>query len=253
MSISDAKNAITANETTQKLGVTIVIPVYNEEAILASAVDELHQKLDDLGWTYELLIAENGSIDQTQKIVKELEKKYPQVRGLHTHEPNYGFALKRGIEAAGGTYIICDEIDLCDTDFYQRALALLDADAADLVVGSKRHAEAHDRRPWRRRLATAVVNGLFKRLLHFKGTDSHGLKAFHRCRLLPVVKQCILDRDIFASEFVIRAEHAHYRTVEIPIEIEEKRHTPIPLFRRVPKALKQILKLVLVFRFNWKF
>ncbi len=248
----DCKSTTIATESAKALCVAIVIPVYNEEALLASAIDELHQKLDDLGWDYELLIAENGSTDRTEKIVKELESKYPQVRGLHTGEPNYGLALRRGIEEAGGTYVICDEIDICDTDFYQRAITLLESDAADLVVGSKRHPEARDRRPWIRRLATAAVNFLLNILLDFKGTDTHGLKAFHRRRLLPVVAQCIVDKDIFATELVIRAQHGNYRTVEIPIEIEEKRQPSIHLFRRVPKALKQILRLVAVIRFNQK-
>src|SRR5256885_3259763 len=47
-------------------------------------------------------------------------------------EPNYGRALKRGILEARGEQVICDEIDLCDVSFYQRALPLL-AEGADLV------------------------------------------------------------------------------------------------------------------------
>lgn len=230
--------------------VTIVIPVYNEEAILKSSIDELHRQLVDLGWAYELLIAENGSTDHTKQVVKELVGKYPQVRALHTGEPNYGLALRQGIEEARGTYVICDEIDICDTDFYQRALALLRSDTADLVIGSKRHAETRDRRPWIRRLATGGVTILFNLLLGFKGTDTHGLKAFHRGRLLPIAGQCLLNHDIFASEFVIRAQHADRRTAEIPIEIEEKRRPSIPLLYRVPRALQQIFKLVAVVRFG---
>lgn len=241
-----------ATDKSSVLDVTIVIPVYNEEKLLAPAIENLHQQLDDLGWDYELLITENGSTDRTQEIAKELENKYPRVSTLHTDEPNYGLALRRGIEKASGFYVICDEIDICDPDFYQRALKLLESDTVDLVVGSKRHPEACDRRPWLRRLATTVVNFFLNILLDFKGTDTHGLKAFHRERLLPVVAQCIVDKDIFATELVLRAQHNNYRTTEIPIEIEEKRQTSIPLLRRVPKALKQILRLVLVIRFNKK-
>ncbi len=122
----DCKSTTIATESAKALCVAIVIPVYNEEALLASAIDELHQKLDDLGWDYELLIAENGSTDRTEKIVKELESKYPQVRGLHTGEPNYGLALRRGIEKAGGTYVICDEIDICDQRLENEDCSLAD-------------------------------------------------------------------------------------------------------------------------------
>src|SRR5690606_39745423 len=51
--------------------------------------------------------------------------------------PNYGLALRHGIESARGEFIICDEIDLGDTDFYQKALLELEQERADLVVGSK--------------------------------------------------------------------------------------------------------------------
>lgn len=243
----------TTTPASQKvLGVTIIIPVYNEEVLLESAINELQQKLKDLAWDYELLITENGSTDRSQEIIKELESKYPQIRGLHTNEPNYGLALRRAIKEAEGTYILCDEIDICDTDFYQRALAILKSEQADFVVGSKRHPDAQDRRPWIRRLATTVFNRLLNILLNFKGTDTHGLKAFRRQPLLSIVDQCIVDKDIFATELVIRAQQAGRSVVEIPIELEEKRQTPIPLFRRVPKALRQMFRLVSVIRFNQK-
>ena len=119
-------------------------------------------------------------------------------------------------------------------------------------MGSKRHPDAQDSRPWLRRFATTVVNLLLNVLLDFKGTDTHGLKAFHRQRILPVVDQCIVDKDIFATELVIRAQQANCRITEVPIEIEEKRQTSIPLMHRVPKALKQIMRLVAVIRFNQK-
>ena len=220
--------------------------------MLASAVIKLSQQLDDLDWDYELLITENGSRDSTKEIMQTLARQDARIRTLSLDEPNYGLALRRAIQQARGTYITCDEIDICDIDFHQRAIALLQSNEADFIVGSKQHPDTCDKRPFIRKLATKTVNVLLNILLDFKGTDTHGLKAFHRQRLLPVVEQCIMDKDIFASELVIRAQQAKYHIVEIPIEIEETRPTPIPLFRRVPKALKQILRLVLVVRFNHK-
>ena len=49
--------------------------------------------------------------------------------------------------------MICDEIDLCDTDFYTRALAILESNQADLVVGSKLLDASSDERPMTRHLA----------------------------------------------------------------------------------------------------
>ncbi len=157
-------------------------------------------------------------------------------------------ALKAGIQKARGTYVFCDEIDLCDLSFYDSALPLLEKQGVDMVVGSKAAQGARDERPLVRRLATRVHNGLLRVVLDFQGTDTHGLKAFRREALLPVVRQCVVDMDVFASEFVIRAWRQGLRVVEIPIVLHEKRQPSIHLFKRVPNVLKNVGKLVYVIR-----
>ena len=204
MNVINEQTISTDNESLEEIGLSIIIPVYNEEALLASAIKDLHDKLESLNWDYELLISENGSTDRTKEAIKELENKYSQVRGIYTNKPNYGLALRNGIKEARGTYVICDEIDICDTVFYQRALSILKSDTTDIVIGSKRHPDAQDHRPWLRRLATTIVNLLLNILLGFKGTDTHGLKALNRKCILPIVEHCIVDKDIFATELVIR-------------------------------------------------
>ena len=228
--------------------VSIVIPVYNEEGILHSAVVDLVTTLDDLGWSYEIILAENGSRDRTVAMGEELSQRYPQVSIFSATSPDYGKALKQGIERARGTFVVCDEIDLCDTDFYQRALEVLEHDQADLVVGSKVMKGAEDRRPFLRHSATLVINGMLRVLVGFHGTDTHGLKAFRRERLLGTARRCQLSRDLFASEFVIRAEREGKRVTEIPIRIVEKRPPSINLFKRVPKVLKDITRLTYMIR-----
>lgn len=234
--------------------VSIVIPVYNEEGILHSAVvdliDRLHsaQAETPLLASYEILLSENGSRDATVQIGEELAARYPQVRIDSLGRPNYGAAMKAGIERARGTYVMCDEIDLCDVDFYQRALRLLESEQAELVVGSKAMSGAHDKRPLLRRVATQTINGMLRVLLDFHGTDTHGLKAFRRDRLLDTLSHCVVDKDLFASEFVIRAQREGKRAMEIPVHIVEKRPPSINLFKRVPNVLKNLARLTYVIR-----
>ena len=241
-------------EQSERPTASIVIPVYNEEALLETAVNDLIVRLGEElpSLDYEVLITENGSSDKTLEIGYELERKHPRVRVLHSPEPNYGRALRRGILEARGTYVLCDEIDICDVAFHKRALGLLQADQADMVVGSKAHKDASDQRPLMRRAGTTVINGMLRVALNFKGTDTHGLKAFHKDRLLPVVNRCIVDKDLFASEFVIRAERDAYRILEVPIVIAEKRPPSINLAKRVPRVLKDLARLTWVIRFNGK-
>lgn len=228
--------------------VSIIIPVYNEEAIVHSAVVDLLDRLQEFDWPYELVLAENGSSDGTVAILEELSERFPQVRHFSLNEANYGKALRRGILEATGEFVICEEIDLCDTDFHARALAILETNGADLVVGSKLLAGASDERPILRHAATIVMNGLLRVSLGFQGTDTHGLKAFRRAPLVEVARACLVDKDLFASEFVIRAERGGIRIQEIPVRVLEKRPPSIHLFRRVPNVLKNLGKLIVAIR-----
>jgi glycosyltransferase involved in cell wall biosynthesis len=230
--------------------ISIVIPIYNEEGILHSAVIDLVDRLSEMPWSYELLLAENGSRDGTIAQANELALRYPQIKVHSLGEPNYGKALRQGILRARGQFVLCDEIDLCDADFYVRALEILRADEADMVVGSKVMEGAEDKRPFLRHTATLVISSMLRVLVGFHGTDTHGLKAFRRDRLLDTVQRCVVDRDLFASEFVIRAEREGKRVKEIPVHIAEKRPPSINLFKRVPKVLRDIARLTLVIRFN---
>jgi len=228
--------------------VSIVIPVYNEEGILYGSVLELLEKLVPFGWTFEIVLCENGSRDRTVEIGKELEAAHPQVRMISAGEPNYGLAMKMGILEARGTYVICDEIDLCDTQFYARALALLEKSDTDLVVGSKAMVGSNDQRPAFRRLATRVYNGMLRAVCGFKGTDTHGLKAMKREALLDTVRRCQLDKDVFASEFVIRAHREGKHVLEIPFAVHEKRAPSIRLLKRVPHVVKSVARLAVSVR-----
>jgi glycosyltransferase AglD len=228
--------------------ISVVIPIHNEEGILSAAVHDLLAKLPRLGRTFELILAENGSADRTVELATELSAEHPEVSTFSAPEPDYGLALRQGIDRARGRYVMCDEIDICDTDFYARALALLDPGDADLVVGSKAMRGAADKRPLGRRAATHVINGMLRVFLGFKGTDTHGLKAFRREALLDVAHSCIVNRDLFASELVIRAQRGGVKVVEIPVTIMEKRPPSIDLFRRVPAVLKGLGRLVVAIR-----
>ncbi len=228
---------------------SVVIPIHNEEGILLSAVHDLLARLPRLEKSFELILAENGSDDDTVAIAKQLAEAHEQVRMFSLEQADYGLALRQGIEQARGTYVMCDEVDICDVDFYRRALELLEAGGCDLVVGSKAMPGAQDRRPLVRKTATFVINRLLRITLGFKGTDTHGLKAFRREALLPVAQACVVDRDLFASEFVIRAGRDKGLTViEVPVSIVEKRPPSIDLARRVPAVLKGLARLYVAIR-----
>ena len=85
---------------------SIVIPIYNEEKILEESVLDLIENIDAdprlSQRSYEVILSENGSTDDTVDIARRLEGRFDEVRLLRTGEPNYGLALRRGIYDARG-------------------------------------------------------------------------------------------------------------------------------------------------------
>ncbi len=223
--------------------VSIVIPVFDEEGILHASVVDLRERLGPHGIAYEILLAENGSLDRTVGVARELAAKFPEVRWLSIGEPNYGAALRRGIEEARGRFVVCEEIDLGDVDFLVQALGLLREGTFDLVIGSKLLRGARDERPPFRHGASLLYSALLRRTLGFRGTDTHGLKALRRDALLPIVRECLVDKDVFASELVLRAERAGVRMIELPVRVKEKRPPSVGLLRRVPGVLSRVARL----------
>ena len=223
--------------------VSVVIPVYNEEATVEWALRGLAEKLRRIRLDFELIVSANGCVDRTVMVARLLEPDIPELVIIESPEPNYGRALKSGAVIARGQYVVCEEIDLCDVGFHTRALALLREGSVDLVVGSKALPGSDDRRPLVRKVATRVFNGMLRLATGFRGTDTHGLKAFNRERLAPVLGACVFDKDLFASELVIRAQKMGCTILEIPVGVEEQRKSPIHLFRRVPAVVRNMTKL----------
>ena len=220
---------------------SILIPIYNEETILESAVDALVAELGQHPWSYEILLCENGSRDRTREIGAELAARIPGLSIFSYPEPNYGGALREGMKRARGEHLICFEIDFWDVAFIGQCLPRLER--YDIVIGSKRARGAKDTRPFVRRLATRVFNLMLSVLLGFKGTDTHGLKALRRRSVLDIVDACETDRDVFVTELIVRAQYLGLAITEIPIAVHEIRPAPINIYRRVPKALRQVMRL----------
>jgi hypothetical protein len=144
--------------------------------------------------------------------------------------------------------VICEEIDLCDVGFHQAAVRLLEEQPIDMVIGSKLLAGAADERPWMRHAASQLYNGLLRVGLGFRGTDTHGLKAFRKSTVGPIAARCVVDRDVFASELVIRAYREGREVREIPVRLCEKRPPTVNLWRRVPHVLRSLGKLAWAIR-----
>lgn len=219
------------------------MPAHNEHGYLEPAVKGVVTSMRHRPGGFEVIIAENGSSDDTFREAEQLAAEFPEVSVLTWPHPDYGLALRQGFLAATGDTVVNMDVDFVDLEFMDRAIGLLDSGGLAIVVGSKRTAGAEDRRSLARRVITAGFSLVLKLGFGLKISDTHGIKALRRAPLNPLVEACRFGKDLFDTELVIRAERAGLGVAEIPVVVTDTRPPRTSIARRIPRTLVGLARL----------
>jgi Glycosyltransferases involved in cell wall biogenesis len=227
--------------------ISIVVPAYNEAALLGSTVRDLIDGLRPIGEPFELHIVENGSTDGTRTVAARIAAAVPEVEFHSMRVANYGEALRTGLLAARGDVAVIFDADFWDLQFMKEALGVLDASDEPtgpvIVVGSKRAPGAQDGRAMVRRLATNVFSTILRAGFGLTVSDTHGMKVLNLGVLRPIVGACRNGSDLFDTELILRAERNGYLVAEVPVSVHELRPARTSIARRVPRTLLGLAKL----------
>ena len=191
---------------------SIVLPAYNEEANVASAVEQVSTVAQQLGMEYEIVLVNDGSADRTGEIGRELMERVPHFR-LVEHYPNrgYGGSLKAGFAAATKDLIAFVPADN-QFDFGEIHLLLDALDGADIVSGYRAKREDHFVRKLNALGWNTLVRVLFGYLCH---DIDCGFKLFRREVLDHVT--IISDGAMIDTELLAGARARGFRIAEVPV------------------------------------
>ncbi|MFQ5947447.1 MAG: glycosyltransferase family 2 protein, partial [Acidimicrobiia bacterium] len=184
--------------------ISVVVPIHNEAGYLPHAVNRLLDELETVAARTEVILAENGSTDETARVARSLAQARPSLRLVQLAQADYGAAMRAGFLEAEGDWVVNFDIDYFSGAFLQQVLHI--GAQADIVLASKRAPGAKDRRSRFRRLATRVFNLLLKTLFGSRVSDTHGMKAVRRQIIAAIVPSVESTLDLFDTELVLRAE-----------------------------------------------
>lgn len=227
----------------------IVFPVYNEEKRIKKGIDEAYSYISSLGVPFSFLIVDNGSIDDTQIISRELCNKYEQISYLKISEKGVGVAFRSSLSVLNEDIIGYMDIDL-STDiscFSEVVKAFSDKENVDIVNGSRYSNKSMViNRRWYRSITSQGLVLLLKLLLNMKSSDAIcGFKFFKRECLMTLIKESSEEKGWFyIIELLIRAEKEGMSIYELPVRWEdEPTESKVNVFETVVSYLNGIIKL----------
>ncbi|MDE6813304.1 MAG: glycosyltransferase family 2 protein [Duncaniella sp.] len=160
------------------MDISVVIPLYNEAESLPELSAWIERVMADHDFSYEVIFVDDGSTDDSWKVINELSEKNPALRGI-SFRRNYGKspALNTGFKAAKGNVVITMDADLQDSpDEIPELYRMVTRDGYDLVSGWKR--KRYD--PLSKTIPTKLFNATARKVSGIKNLHDFncGLKAY---------------------------------------------------------------------------
>ncbi len=162
------------------MDISVIVPLYNE----AESLPELHawikRVMDKNGFSYEILFINDGSTDDSWKVIEELHVSFPEVKGIKFRR-NYGKspALFCGFDRAEGNVVITMDADLQDSpDEIPELYRMITEEGYDLVSGYKQ--KRYD--PLSKTIPTKLFNATARKVSGIKNLHDFncGLKAYRK-------------------------------------------------------------------------
>jgi len=199
---------------------SLILPAYNEGDRIEEVIGRAERVLRRTGLDYELIVVDDGSLDDTRRRAIECAKGNAHVRVIgYSRNMGKGYAVKTGFTHARGDVVIFMDSDL-EVDPGQMVRYLKALRHADLVVASKWHPRSRVEMPLMRKFLSRGFNALVKLLTGIRLSDTQtGLKAGRRRALEEVFSRVVVKRFAFDVELLAIASLLGLKVAELPVNL----------------------------------
>ncbi|MBC7073863.1 glycosyltransferase family 2 protein [Candidatus Parcubacteria bacterium] len=201
---------------------SVIIPAYNEEKRLPKTLNEIFQYLSKQNYSFEIIVVNDGSKDNTAKIVKEAMERIPNLRLIDNKiNQGKGAVVRQGMLEAKGEFRLFTDADnstpISEIEKFWKEFDF----GADVVVGSReiKGAILDPPQPLFRRFlgeCFKILRKIIVGLWEIQDTQC-GFKCFKKEVVEKIFPKCKINRFAFDPEILILAKKAGYKIKEVPI------------------------------------
>jgi dolichyl-phosphate beta-glucosyltransferase len=232
---------------------SIVIPAYNEEALIVSTLDGLRSYMSARPEHYEIIVVDDGSQDKTSDLIQEWQKHSGIELRLLINEKNMGkgFSIRRGVLESHGQYVIFIDADLpyelYAIDDFLKALK----NGYDLAVGSRVLPGSDVKGVPAYRYIAGQIFSLMVQVILFSGLPDTqcGFKSFKSEAAREIFRRMSIEGFGFDVEMLFVARKLKFAIRPVPVHmIEHRQRSRVRLFN---DSLKMFANLFMVRWMDW--
>jgi len=203
---------------------SVIIPAYNEEERIVKTIKAIFSYLQKQPYSYEILVANDGSKDKTSSVVRDLEIYMPNLKLIDRKEnKGKGYTVRQGmLEAKGKIRLFTDADNSTDISYFEKMRPFFDK-GYDIVISSRDPKDAAGAgqdvsQPWHKRLMGNLGN-LYIQFMAVPGIwdTQNGFKAFRDYAAEKIFKSVKINRWAFDVEALALAKKLDYKIAVIPV------------------------------------
>jgi dolichyl-phosphate beta-glucosyltransferase len=223
---------------------SIVIPAFNERARILATLRSVVDTVRAHKWAAEVIVVNDGSTDETPRLVAEFSLSAPEVRLMNNpRNCGKGYSVRSGLLHAQGEIVMFTDADLsAPIDEAERLFEAI-ARGADIAIGSRWLATSRQthRQPLYRQFFGRCFNALTRAVMRLPFADTQcGFKAFTRSAAQTVFQLQTIERWGFDPEILFIARKRGYRIREVPVSWAHDARTRISYLRDGLQMLKEL-------------
>jgi dolichyl-phosphate beta-glucosyltransferase len=224
---------------------SVVIPAYNEEVRIVPTIGAIAAHISSLGFPWELIVSDDGSRDNTVKVVEDLGLVNLRVIRAPQNEGK-GSAVRRGMLAARGSYVLFDDADnSTPIEEVSKVLHKLDTEGYNVAVGSRAADGAEEAsKGFVRRTMSGGLRWIVAAGFRIGVQDTQcGFKMFSHDAAQRLYKAQTITGFSFDLEILYLADKLGYRIAEVPVAWVDAPGSKVDPAKEVRRFVRDLVRI----------